>query len=78
MPRKEMEISLSHATMPLLKGSGLKNRNHKGFFPSEKVLKTFWDGGDQGCRIISVTIGIFYHNYEQIGISTRKGQTLWD
>jgi hypothetical protein len=28
-----------YATMPSLKGSGLKNRNLKGFFPSEKVPK---------------------------------------
>jgi hypothetical protein len=34
-----------------LKGSGLKNRNFRGFFPSEKVPKNIFGG--QSCLIIS-------------------------
>jgi hypothetical protein len=36
-----------------LKGSGLRNRNFRGFFPSEKVPKNILGGGAQDCRIIS-------------------------
>jgi len=43
----------NYAIVPSLKEIGFKNRNFRGLSPSKEAPKPFFDGGSQGCRIIS-------------------------